>query len=99
MGHPFIAVSNKGYYRDLHNLGFRTFGHLIDESFDLLENAQDRIEHIEQVVTDLCHQDLKQFLIAAEEVCKYNQQHLIEMRQLEIQNFPNRLSQFLTQHE
>jgi hypothetical protein len=99
IGHPWIAATSYGYYRDIHKLGFRTFGHLIDESFDLIENTQNRMERIEQVVTDLCGQDLRQFLIAAEEVCKYNQQHLIDRRQLEIQNFPNRLSQFLTQHE
>jgi hypothetical protein len=99
MGHPWIAATSCGYYRDLRNMGFQTFGHLIDESFDLVDNHQDRMERIEQVVTDLCQQDLSQFLIAAEEVCKYNQQHLIDMRQLEIQNFPNRLSQFLTQYK
>jgi len=99
MGHPWIAATSCGYYRDIRNLGFRTFGHLIDESFDLLDNDQDRMERIEQVVADLCQQDLVRFLGAAEEVCKYNQQHLIDTRQQEIQNFPNRLSQFLSQHE
>ena len=99
MGHPWIAATSCGYYRDIRNLGFRTFGHLIDESFDLLDNDQDRMERIEQVVADLCQQDLVRFLGAAEEVCKYNQQHLIDTRQQEIQNFPNRLSQFLSQYE
>ena len=28
MGHPFIVASTPGFYRDLHNLGFRTFGAL-----------------------------------------------------------------------
>jgi hypothetical protein len=99
MGHPWIAATNYGYYRDLRNLGFRTFGHLIDESFDLIENHQERMERIEQVVTDLCQQDLIQFLGAAKEVCKYNQQHLVHTRQQEIQSFSDRLSQFLSQHE
>lgn len=98
MGHPWIAVSNSGYYRDLRNLGFKTFGHLIDESFDTIENSQDRIERIEQVVEDLCRQDLVQFIMAAEEVCKYNQQHLIELRQQETQEFPQRLEQFLSKY-
>jgi hypothetical protein len=99
MGHPWIAATSCGYYRDLHNLGFRTFGHLIDESFDNIDNHQTRMERVAKVVTDLCQQDLKQFLVASEEICKYNQQHLVEIRQQEIQNFPTRLSQFLAQHE
>lgn len=99
MGHPWITATSCGYYRDMHNLGFRSFGHLIDESFDQIANDQDRMERIEQTVVDLCQQDLPAFIAAAEEVCKYNQQRLVEARQQEIQNFPTRLSQFLSQYE
>jgi hypothetical protein len=99
MGHPWIAATSCGYYRDLHNLGFKTFGHLIDESFDLVENSQDRMCCVNQVVQDLCTQDLTQFLSAAQEVCKYNQQHLIETREQEIKSFPTRLEQFLRRHD
>lgn len=95
MGHPTIFASNYGYYKDFHNLGFRTWGHLIDESFDLIENVQDRIDRIAQVVEDLCRQDLPSFLQAAEETCKYNQQHLAEMRVKVRQEFPNRFFQFI----
>ena len=99
MGHPWIAASSRGYYRDLRQLGFKTFGHLLDESFDLIDNSQERIDRIEQVVVDLCGQDLVQFITAAQEVCEYNQQHLVEMRQQETREFPNRLTEFLNQHE
>jgi hypothetical protein len=98
MAHPWIAVANQGYYRDMHNLGFRSFGHLIDERFDLIENSQDRIERIAQVVEDLCRQDLKQFLSAAEETCKYNQQHLAVMRDRIRQEFPDSFFNFLKTH-
>ena len=98
MGHPTIFASNCGYYRDFHNLGFRTWGHLIDESFDLLENAQDRIDRIALVVKDLCSQDLPSFLQAAEETCKYNQQHLAEMRLRVRKEFPERFFQFIKQY-
>ena len=98
IGHPFIVVSGLGYYRDLQNLGFRTFGHLIDESFDLIENSQDRIERMATVVEDLCQQDLAAFVTAAQDVCKYNQQHLAEMRLQVRQEFPDRFFQFIKQH-
>jgi hypothetical protein len=98
MAHPWIAVANCGYYRDMHNLGFRTLGHLIDERFDQIENSQSRIERIAQVVEDLCCQDLDQFLAQAEEVCKYNQQHLVHMRGQVRQEFPDRFFKFLKQH-
>jgi hypothetical protein len=96
MSHPFVAVANRGYYRDMHNLGFRTFAHVIDESFDQIDRSQDRIERITAVVEDLCQQDLASFLKECYNTCKYNQQHLEEMR-LKVRNdFPTRFEKFIT---
>jgi hypothetical protein len=97
MAHPWIAVANQGYYRDLRNLGFQTFGHLIDESFDSIENSQDRIERIALVVEDLCRQDLASFIKECYNTCKYNQQHLAYMRDQVRKDFPDRFLQFLRQ--
>lgn len=99
MCHPWIAVANQGYYRSLRDLGFRTFDHLIDESFDSIENNQDRIERIATVIEDLCRQDLVSFLLSAQEVCKYNQQHLLHYRDQVRSEFPDRFFQFLKQHQ
>ena len=98
MGHPWIAVANRGYYQDIRNIGFRTFEHLIDESFDLIDNNQDRIERIVAVVEDLCKQNLVEFLLAARDVCKYNQQHMAELGPKIRKEFPQRFFNFITQH-
>jgi hypothetical protein len=79
IGHPFIVATSPGYYQDLHRIGFKTFGHLIDESFDKIENHQDRMDRIITVVQDLCQQDLDSFQKECYTVCKYNQQHLREL--------------------
>jgi hypothetical protein len=79
IGHPFIVATSPGYYRDLHRLGFQTFGHVIDESFDSIENHQDRMDRIVDIVEDLCQQDLALFQKECYNVCKYNQQHLQEL--------------------
>ena len=97
MGQPWIVAANQGYYRDMHNLGFQTYGHVIDESFDNIENSQDRIERIAQVVEDLCQQDLASFLDACYNVCKYNQQHLAEMSQTVRKEFPQQFEQFINE--
>jgi hypothetical protein len=98
IGHPFIVASSQGYYRDLQNLGFRTFGHLIDESFDDIQNNQERIERISAVVKDLCNQELPAFITAAEDVCKYNQQLINELGPKIRQEFPDRFFQFVNKH-
>jgi hypothetical protein len=95
MGHPFIVASTPGFYRDLRSLGFRTFGHVIDESFDLIANAQDRMDRVIDTVADLCDQDLDSFLTACEDVCKYNQQRLDEFTTQTRRDFPERFFQFL----
>lgn len=95
MGQPFVAVANSGYYRDLHHLGFKTFGHVIDESFDNISDNQLRLTRITDIVTELCQQDLALLLKECYNVCKYNQQHLAEMRLKVRKEFPERFSQFL----
>jgi hypothetical protein len=97
IGHPFIAVANYGYYRDLHQLGFKTFGNLINESFDLISNNTDRLERIAQIVQDLCQQDLASFVKECYNVCKYNQQHLAEMSIKIRQEFPQRFAQYINE--
>jgi hypothetical protein len=98
MAHPWIAVANQGYYKDLKQLGFQTFSHVIDESFDAIENHQDRIDRVALIVEDLCQQDLASFLAACYNVCKYNQQHLSEMRPLVRSQFPRRLQEFINKY-
>jgi hypothetical protein len=95
IGHPFIVAANCGFYKDLHNLGFQTFGHVIDETFDQIENAQDRVDRIIDIVTDLCRQDLASFLEECYNICKYNQQHLADMSIKVRKEFPDRFAQFI----
>lgn len=97
-GHPWIAATNPGFYRDLRNLGFRTFNGIIDESFDHITDDQSRLDRVAATVADLCQQDLSGFLAACENICKYNQQHLLEVARLENQTFPQRFFQFVDQH-
>jgi hypothetical protein len=98
IGHPFIVAANSGYYRDLRNLGFKTFGHVIDETFDLIQNHQERLDRVVAIVRDLCQQDLASFLDACYNVCKYNQQHYKTLVQQVVQEFPDRFFNFLAQH-
>jgi len=97
MGHAWIAVANHGFYRDLKNQGFQTYGHLIDESFDNIENNQDRLDRIVTVVKDLCQQDLTKFLIAAKQTSKYNQQHMADLGPKIRADFPDQFLRFVQQ--
>jgi hypothetical protein len=95
MCHPFVVAANLGYYRDLHRAGFKTFGHLIDESFDTIESPQDRADKLVAVVSDICYNGASSFLTAAEDVCKYNQQHLREHNRREREQLPQNFARYI----
>lgn len=99
MGHPWICAANAGFYRDMHNLGFQTFGTVIDESFDNIVDHQQRLERIVAVVSELCNQNLESFLRACEPMCKYNQQHLIELAPRIRSEFPAKFFNLVAKYE
>lgn len=78
IGHPFIAAANYGFYRDLHSMGFKTFDHLIDESFDLIDDNDLRLNKIADIVEELCKSNLDDFLLAAKDICKHNREIMLE---------------------
>lgn len=94
IGHPWIAVANRGFLRDMHNLGFRSFGHLIDESFDLMDHDQ-RLDRIMTVVEDLVRQDLDSWLVECREVCEHNQQRFLELANTSGDRLPEQFLQFV----
>jgi len=78
IGHPFVAVAQQGFYKDLHNQGYKTFNNLLDESFDSIENNSLRLSKTAAVIKDLCQQDLGQFITAAKPICEYNRELFFE---------------------
>ena len=90
-------MANRGFYRDMHHLGFKTFGDLIDETFDQIDNSADRLERIAMVVEDLCTQDLAQFANECYNVCKYNQQHLTELSLQIPRDFPGQFQNYINE--
>lgn len=75
-GHrPFIVFGPPGSLARLRSYGFRTFGHVIDESYDSLELPDARLK---AVIASLGRAMADPETIASEcrEVCAYNQNHL-----------------------
>jgi len=97
MGHPWITIANRGFYRDMRDLGFQTYSHVIDESFDIIDNGEDRLDRIVAVVDDLCKQDLAAFLKECYNTSKYNQQHHRELADQTRKEFPRRFFQFINE--
>lgn len=95
MAHPFVVAANPGYLKDLRNAGFRTFGHLIDESYDRIDCPRTRIQRIIDTVRDISRSGAADFWEASRDICKYNQQHLVEYNQQQRAALPTALKQYL----
>lgn len=94
-GHPFIVCANQGFYRDLRNLGFRTFDQLLDESFDLCIDGRERLDRLISEIQWLCAQDLDQFWQQTRDICLYNQQHALALHTSQQQKFTNKFQEFM----
>lgn len=97
MGHPFVVMANHGYLRDLRAAGFQTFGDFIDESYDLIEDPTKRIEAAVQTVYNIVMSGPEEFWHATRDVCKYNQQHLVEHNRRERALLPQNLEKYLNE--
>ena len=53
----FVMFSGQGFLKNLHNLGFQTFGNVIDESYDLIYNNYKRWNAAFEQVQILCSMD------------------------------------------
>jgi len=99
MTHPVIVSANRGFLRDMRNLGFRTWHGIIDESYDDIDDNDLRLTAVRDLVQDLCNQDLPAFLSACREICKYNQEHYRYCRYQVRAEFPQRFFDFLARYE
>lgn len=76
---PFVVISAAGYLDFLHSLGFRTFGHLIDESYANHYRVQDRISHALNRIEDIINNGTKAFYLASQDVLDHNFQRACEI--------------------
>lgn len=76
--HPFIIMSIPGTYSELHRQGYKTFGSLIDESFDSVDDPTDRMHKTLDVIKDLCSQDLVKFMEETKDICEHNSNRFTE---------------------
>jgi hypothetical protein len=96
MGHPFVVAANRGYLRDLRSAGFRTFDTLVDEHYDLIDRPDVRIGRIADSVEWLCSgSNAAEFWAASRDICKHNQQLLVEYNQRERSALPGVLRDYL----
>lgn len=94
-GHPFIVAANSGFYRDLRNLGFMSYNNVIDESFDQIDDNQQRLDRLIHEVQWLCSQNLVKFWQECTETRLYNQQLMLEIHSNKQKTFNQDFLEFI----
>lgn len=69
---PFVAFAGRGFLEFLHESGFQTFGSVIDESYDQIEDNTTRWQAAFDQVRWLCEQDQADILTACEPALEHN---------------------------
>jgi hypothetical protein len=88
-GKPFVVFAAPGYLANIRKLGFKTFPELFDESYDMIENTEERfqaflkcIEHINSMSID----QLKKVAIEMQPTFEYNKNLMIEQDKIRSDN-------------
>jgi hypothetical protein len=97
MAHPFVVAANSGYLKDLRNAGFNTFHSLIDEGYDRIDSPRARAERIIHTVQGISLMGAAEFWEASRDICKYNQQRLVEYNREQRALLPQNLLTYLNE--
>jgi hypothetical protein len=77
---PFLVATTCGHLEFVRNqFGFRTFGHLIDESYDHEHRIQDRLDRMLEQVQDIIKNGSESFYRACADVLDHNQAQVLEI--------------------
>lgn len=80
-GRVFVIISNKNFYKKLHELGFRTFDHIIDESWDTENVDIERFRLACNSIAQLENLDTDRVYEQAAEVIEHNRRRLETLQQ------------------
>jgi hypothetical protein len=72
-GQPFIIAGPAGSLQTLRSLGYRTFDHAIDNTYDTIENNTLRWQYIRDAVSELKRNDLEKFFYLCWADVEHNQ--------------------------
>ncbi len=96
LGHPFIVVSTPHFLKTLRSQGYETFPDIFDETYDEIEDHQERLRFVADEVarlSSLNHNNLMRLTTNVRSKLVHNQRLLLEKHpQNELVDFLNRLA-------
>ena len=78
LNHMFVMIGPPLLLKSLHTKGYKTFGDLWDESYDLIEDDQERLEKSLNIFKEIVEGDVESLYKQAESVIVYNRNHIFQ---------------------
>lgn len=101
-GQPFILAGTQGSLEYLRNYGFKTFGHVWDERYDLIEDSYERLAAIADLMKQLANwmpRVRERKLAQARAIADYNKKHFFskEFENLILDELTNNLQKSINE--
>jgi hypothetical protein len=90
-GHPFVIVGCPGSLAVLRNLGYRTFDHAIDNSYDTVINNTQRWIQCRNTILQIQQQDMHNWFESCRSDIEHNQQLFLASKYERLNNLLKRL--------
>jgi hypothetical protein len=84
---PFIMFASNGQLQELRNLGFKTYGHIIDESYDDEENNHIRFKMVcDEILrlSEMSIDEINKLFLSCKDICIYNRNHLLSFTKYDV---------------
>jgi len=91
-GQPFVIVGAPGSLAALRSLGYRTFDHVIDNSYDLETNNTQRWIKIKAAIAKIKSQPMHDWFVSCLDDVKHNQQLFCSSKQSRLNSLLERLN-------
>jgi hypothetical protein len=91
-GQPFVIVGAPGSLQALRDLGYRTFDHAIDNSYDLEPDNTQRWIQIKSAIAQIKQHDMSQWFASCIEDARYNQQVFLSSKYNRLNSLLERLN-------
>ena len=73
---PFLVFGPPGVLKTFRSIGFQTFADIFDESYDQIENPEQRLAAMLRTLDELMRRDYRETLQRSAEVCAHNRDFL-----------------------
>jgi hypothetical protein len=90
-GQPFVIVGAPGSLQALRDLGYRTFDHAIDTSYDLETDNTRRWQKIMQTIQQIQAQDPDKWFVSCLDDVIHNQQHFLSSKHTRLNRLYDKL--------